>query len=227
MELLENSNDFLQIKLEACKNIIKDNIIFTKIREISSYDVQNINVIDLKMQKCETPSYVTNSGIVHNGGGKRNGSFAIYLEPWHLDIEDFLDLKINHGDENARARDLFYGLWVPNLFMDRVEKDLDWTLFCPDRCPGLSDCYGQAFNNLYTSYEERNQQAIATDRPKLGKLVKARKIWNQIVTSQIETGSPYLLYKDACNEKSNQKNLGTIKSSNSVSYTHLTLPTKA
>ena len=163
---LSLSDDF---KLEPIQNIVKDNIIFAKITELSCYNVEDISVIDLKMQNIDSPSYVTNSGIVHNGGGKRNGSFAIYLEPWHLDIEDFLDLKINHGDENARARDLFYGLWVPNLFMERVEKNEDWTLFCPDRCQGLSDCYGKAFNDLYTSYEERNRQAIAEGKPKLGK----------------------------------------------------------
>ena len=142
---------------------------------------------------------------VDQGGGKRNGSFAIYMEPWHSDIEDFLDLKKNHGDEEMRARDLFYALWIPNLFMEKVEKDLEWCLFCPDKCPGLSDCYGEEFNTLYNKYESEG---------KMNKRVKARDIWYKILDSQMETGTPYLLYKDAANEKSNQKNLGVIKSSN-------------
>ena len=142
---------------------------------------------------------------VDQGGGKRNGSFAIYMEPWHSDIEDFLDLKKNHGDEEMRARDLFYALWIPNLFMEKVEQDLEWCLFCPDKCPGLSDCYGEEFNTLYNKYESEG---------KMNKRVKARDIWYKILDSQMETGTPYLLYKDAANEKSNQKNLGVIKSSN-------------
>lgn len=142
---------------------------------------------------------------VDQGGGKRNGSFAIYMEPWHSDIEDFLDLKKNHGDEEMRARDLFYALWIPNLFMEKVEKDLEWCLFCPDKCPGLSDCYGEEFNTLYNKYESEG---------KMNNRVKARDIWYKILDSQMETGTPYLLYKDAANEKSNQKNLGVIKSSN-------------
>ena len=142
---------------------------------------------------------------VDQGGGKRNGSFAIYMEPWHSDIEDFLDLKKNHGDEEMRARDLFYALWIPNLFMEKVEQDLEWCLFCPDKCPGLSDCYGEEFITLYNKYESEG---------KMNKRVKARDIWYKILDSQMETGTPYLLYKDAANEKSNQKNLGVIKSSN-------------
>jgi ribonucleotide reductase alpha subunit len=142
---------------------------------------------------------------VDQGGGKRNGSFAIYIEPWHSDIEDFLELKKNHGDEEMRARDLFYALWTPGLFMEKVEKDLDWCLFCPDKCPGLSDCYGEEFNALYNKYESEG---------KMNKRIKARDLWYKILDSQMETGTPYLLYKDAANEKSNQKNLGVIKSSN-------------
>ena len=142
---------------------------------------------------------------VDQGGGKRNGSFAIYMEPWHSDIEDFLDLKKNHGDEEMRARDLFYALWIPDLFMEKVENDLEWCLFCPDKCPGLSDCYGEEFNALYNKYESEG---------KMNKRVKARDVWYKILDSQMETGTPYLLYKDAANEKSNQKNLGVIKSSN-------------
>ena len=145
------------------------------------------------------------NGIVHNGGGKRNGSFAIYLEPWHADIESFLDLKKNHGDEEMRARDLFYALWVPGLFMEKMKANEDWYLFCPDKCPGLSDVYGKEFKVLYEKYVEEG---------KYNKVIKARDLWFKILDSQMETGTPYILFKDACNEKSNQKNLGTIKSSN-------------
>ena len=140
-----------------------------------------------------------------NQGGKRNGSFAIYLEPWHPDIQEFLELKKNHGDEDMKARDLFYALWISDLFMERVKEDKQWSLFCPLECPGLSDVYGEAFNKLYTMYEGLN---------KAKKVMNARDLWFQILDSQMETGTPYLLYKDACNQKSNQKNLGTIKSSN-------------
>jgi ribonucleoside-diphosphate reductase alpha chain len=141
------------------------------------------------------------------GGGRRKGSFAIYMEPWHRDIEDFLRLKINHGNEEERARDLFYALWIPDLFMKRVQENATWTLFCPDRAPGLADTYGEEFEKLYSSYE-------ADAESYGGKTVSAQKLWFQILQSQVETGTPYLLYKDAANEKSNQKNLGTIKSSN-------------
>lgn len=142
---------------------------------------------------------------VDQGGGKRNGSFAIYMEPWHCDIEDFLELKKNHGDEEMRARDLFYALWIPSLFMEKVQRDENWCLFCPDQCPGLSDCYGEEFNKLYEEYENAGKAV---------KTIKARTLWFSILDSQMETGTPYLLYKDAANEKSNQKNLGVIKSSN-------------
>lgn len=140
-----------------------------------------------------------------NQGGKRNGSIAIYLEPWHADIEKFLQMRKNHGDEEMRARDLFYALWIPDLFMRRVKANEDWTLMCPDECPGLSDAYGADFDALYESYE-RERRGRRT--------LKARDIWYMMLDSQIETGTPYMLYKDAANKKSNQKNLGTIKSSN-------------
>jgi ribonucleoside-diphosphate reductase alpha chain len=140
-----------------------------------------------------------------NQGGKRAGSFAAYLEPWHADIMPFLDLKKNHGSEEDRARDLFYALWIPDLFMKKVDSDDDWYLMCPDESPGLSDVYSEKFDELYNKYVEEG---------KYKEKVKARDVWQKIVTSQIETGGPYMLYKDACNEKSNQKNLGTIKSSN-------------
>ena len=141
---------------------------------------------------------------VDQGGGKRNGSFAIYLEPWHKDIREFLDMKKNHGDEEQRGRDLFYALWIPDLFMKRVATGEKWTLMCPDECKGLSDVYGDEFEVLYSKYESEGK----------GEAVQARDIWFKILDSQIETGTPYMLYKDACNSKSNQKNLGTIKSSN-------------
>jgi ribonucleoside-diphosphate reductase alpha chain len=142
---------------------------------------------------------------VDQGGGKRNGSFAIYLEPWHADIEIFLQLRKNLGDEEMKARDLFYALWVPDLFMKRVKSAGVWTLMCPDECPGLSDVYGDKFEELYEGYEKEGKGRIT---------MNARDLWYQILDSQQETGTPYLLYKDACNRKSNQKNIGTIKSSN-------------
>jgi ribonucleotide reductase alpha subunit len=142
---------------------------------------------------------------IDQGGGKRNGSFAIYLEPWHPDISDFLELKKNHGDEELKARDLFYALWIPDLFMERIKSNGKWSLFCPHECPGLSDCYGQEFKDLYEKYEQQGNSR---------KTVPARDLWFQILDAQMETGTPYLLYKDAVNNKSNQKNLGTIKSSN-------------
>jgi ribonucleoside-diphosphate reductase alpha subunit len=142
---------------------------------------------------------------VDQGGGKRKGAFAIYLEPWHADIMDFLDLKKNHGAEEMRARDLFYAMWISDLFMERVKVGGEWSLFCPNECPGLHDCYGGEFEALYHRYESEG---------KARKTVKAQELWFAILESQIETGTPYILYKDAANKKSNQKNLGTIKSSN-------------
>ena len=142
---------------------------------------------------------------VDQGGGKRKGSFAIYVEPWHADIFDFLDLRKNHGKEEQRARDLFYALWIPDLFMQRVEENGDWTLMCPNECPGLADVHGKDFEKLYKKYESEGKGR---------KAIKAQELWFKILESQIETGTPYMLYKDAANEKSNQKNLGTIKSSN-------------
>jgi len=149
--------------------------------------------------------YNETARYVDQGGGKRRGSFAIYLEPWHADIEDFLMLRRNTGAESERARDLFYAVWVPDLFMKRIETDSDWTLMCPDECPGLCDCYGDKFEELYKKYEEEGKGR---------KTIKARALWNIILDSQIETGTPYIGYKDAVNRKSNQQNLGTIRSSN-------------
>ncbi|MEE3146085.1 MAG: ribonucleoside-diphosphate reductase subunit alpha [Bacteroidota bacterium] len=142
---------------------------------------------------------------VDQGGGKRKGSFAIYLEPWHSDVFDFLDLKKNHGKEEQRARDLFYALWIPDLFMKRVKENGDWTLMCPHECPGLSDTHSKEFEKLYTKYEKAGKGR---------KTIKAQDLWFKILESQIETGTPYMLYKDAANAKSNQQNLGVIKSSN-------------
>ncbi len=142
---------------------------------------------------------------VDQGGGKRKGAFAIYLEPWHADVFSFLDLRKNHGKEEMRARDLFFALWICDLFMKRVEADGEWSLFCPNEAPGLSDCFGEAFETLYTKYEAEGRAR---------KTIKAQELWFAILDSQIETGTPYMLYKDAANSKSNQQNLGTIKSSN-------------
>ena len=142
---------------------------------------------------------------IDQGGGRRNGSFAIYLEPWHADIEMFLQMRKNHGDEELKARDLFYAVWIPDLFMERIKENGKWTLMCPEECPGLADVYGDEFVALYTKYEASGKGRVS---------VNARDIWFQILDAQMETGTPYILFKDACNKKSNQKNIGTIKSSN-------------
>jgi len=142
---------------------------------------------------------------VDQGGGKRKGSIAAYLEPWHADVMMFLDLRKNHGDESMRARDLFYALWIPDLFMQRVKDNAEWTLMCPNECPGLTECHGEVFKQKYEAYEKEGKGR---------KTIKAQQLWFAILDSQCETGTPYMLFKDACNEKSNQKNLGTIKCSN-------------
>lgn len=149
--------------------------------------------------------YNDTARYVDQGGGKRKGAFAVYLEPWHADVFEFLDLRKNHGKEELRARDLFYALWIPDLFMKRVEEDGSWSLFCPNEAPGLQDCWGEEFEKLYARYEKEGRAR---------KTVKAQELWFAILDAQIETGTPYLLYKDAANRKSNQQNLGTIKSSN-------------
>ena len=177
-------------------------ILWGRIRSINKInyegDVYDFNMID-------NHNYLTDMGLVHNSG-KRNGSFAIYLEPWHADIVEFLDLKKNQGDEELRSRDLFYALWVPDLFMKRIKENGKWSLFCPNECPNLSDVYGEKFEELYMKYESYPHL--------IRKTINARDLWFKILDSQMETGTPYLLYKDAANKKSNQKNLGTIKSSN-------------
>jgi ribonucleoside-diphosphate reductase alpha chain len=162
---------------------------------------------DLEIEN--TRNYHTSIGIAHNGGGKRKGSIAVYLEPWHADVFDFLDLRKNNGKEELRARDLFLALWIPDLFMQRVESDDNWSLFCPHEAEGLVDLYDtpteKPFTELYEKYEAEGKAL---------KTIKARELWEKILDSQVETGTPYMLYKDACNYKSNQKNLGTIYSSN-------------
>ena len=158
-----------------------------------------------KQPRQDLHNFCTNGGLVKNGGGKRNGSIAIYLEVWHIDIEQFLEMRKNHGDEDSKARDLFYALWICDLFMERVKNDEQWTLMCPNDCHGLSDVYGQEFNQMYLKYEMEGKGR---------QIVSARELWYKILDAQMETGTPYLLYKDACNTKSNQKNVGTIKSSN-------------
>ena len=170
---------------------------------VSPNTTYNGPVYDLQM--AVQHDYLLHNGLVHNGGGKRNGSFAIYVEPWHADIVMFLQMRKNHGDEEMKARDLFYALWIPDLFMERVKANSTWTLMCPDECPGLSDVYGAAFVALYEKYEAEKKGRVT---------MLARDLWLQVLDAQMETGTPYLLYKDAANQKSNQKNIGTIKSSN-------------
>jgi ribonucleoside-diphosphate reductase alpha subunit len=176
---------------------------YNQIANIVAVD-RSTEVYDLEVENNHTYT-IAPLGIVHNGGGKRKGAFAIYLEPWHADIFEFLDLKKNTGVEEERARDLFYAIWMNDLFMKRVEKDEPWSLFCPNEAPGLFDVWGTEFEKLYTRYEK---QGIVR------KTVKAQDLFRKILISQQETGTPYMLYKDACNRKSNQQNLGTIKSSN-------------
>jgi len=176
---------------------------FTQIASINTVQYSG-KVYDFEIEDPHDYT-VAHLGVAHNGGGKRNGSFAIYVEPWHADIEDFLKLKLNTGSEEERCRDLFYALWIPDLFMQRVERNEPWTLFCPSEAPGLADVYGEEFNALYLKYEAEGRGR---------KQVDAQKLWFKVLDAQIETGTPYLLYKDAANKKSNQKNLGTIKSSN-------------
>ena len=199
--------------IEAGKLLIGDRLLFGTGKKAYR------TVVSIKPVKCEeplydleidltdgaSPNYMTQTALLHNGGGKRNGSFAIYLEPWHADIEMFLQMRKNHGDEELKARDLFYALWIPDLFMERVKSGGNWTLICPDECPGLADCYGAEFVELYTRYEREGRGK---------KTMSARDLWFQVLDAQMETGTPYILYKDAANNKSNQKNLGTIKSSN-------------
>lgn len=180
----------------------KDGMFWFQVTSISEVPYEG-DVYDLNIEDNHNYT-VVNLGLVHNSG-KRNGSIAIYLEPWHADIEAFLDLKKNHGSEEDRARDLFYAIWVPDLFMERVKSNSTWSLMCPDQSPGLADVYGDDFNKLYEQYEKEGRYV---------KQVNAQEIWFRILETQIETGVPYVGFKDAANRKSNQQNLGTIKSSN-------------
>ena len=207
LTMIEDSLDGIYDTLKQCARISKSaggiGLSIHQIRSKGSY-IKGTNghsngLVPMLRVFNDTARYVD------QGGGKRKGSIAIYLEPWHPDIFEFLDLRKNHGKEEMRARDLFYALWTPDLFMERVEANAEWSLFCPNECPDLHDTYGDEFRALYAKYESEGRAR---------KTIKARELWDAITQSQIETGTPYMLYKDACNEKSNQKNLGTIRSSN-------------
>ena len=189
-------------KTQFFKFLRFNDFLLTRIKNIT---VENYSGTLYDLQMKTEHDYMIHNCIVHNGGGKRNGSFAIYIEPWHADIEKFLEMRKNHGDEELKARDLFYALWIPDLFMNRVKTDGTWTLMCPDECPGLSDVYGEEFETLYCKYETEGKGRVT---------VKARELWFKVLDAQMETGTPYLCYKDAANRKSNQKNVGIIKSSN-------------
>jgi ribonucleoside-diphosphate reductase alpha chain len=191
-----------EIREESVK-LSLDRVKISKIKKVTQASVDTSEIYDLKVS--DVPNYATKLSIVHNGGGRRKGSFAVYLEPWHADVEDFLDLRKNTGKEERRARDLFLALWIPDLFMKRVKEDGTWSLFSPSDVNGIWEKYGDDFEKDY-------QQAEADGKAK--KVIKARELWAKIIESQIETGTPYMLYKDAANKKSNQKNIGTIKSSN-------------
>lgn len=207
IDMKEDSIDGIYDTLKICAKISKwaggIGLTTHKVRSTGSYIASTNGISNgiIPMLKVfnETARYVD------QGGGKRKGSFAVYLEPWHADIFDFLELKKNHGKEEMRARDLFYAMWMNDLFMQRVELDAEWHLMCPHNSPGLDEVYGEEFNELYTRYEREG---------KFVKKIQARDLWEKILTSQIETGTPYMLYKDAANRKSNQKNIGVIKSSN-------------
>ncbi len=207
LQVKEDSIDGIYDTLKNCAKISQSaggiGISIHNVRATGSY-IKGTNgtsngIIPMLKVYNETARYVD------QGGGKRKGSIAVYLEPWHADIFDFLDIRKNHGKEEMRARDLFTALWIPDLFMKRVEAEAEWSLMCPNECPGLSDCHSEEFEKLYTKYEAEG---------KFRKQIKARDLWAEIINSQIETGNPYMLFKDAANSKSNQKNLGTIKSSN-------------
>ena len=189
-------------KAEFFKFLRYKNYIMSRIQSITTEKYIG-TLYDLQM--TNEHNYAVHNGLIHNGGGKRNGSFAIYLETWHADILDFLEMKKNHGDEEMKGRDLFYALWVSDYFMEKVQSGGTWCLFCPHKCPGLADVYGDAFVKLYNKYEEQGLQNTT---------MPARDLWFKILDAQMETGTPYILYKDAANRKSNQQNLGTIKSSN-------------
>ena len=200
--------------IEGIYNTLKDCALISKWAGGVGLHIHNIRATGSKINGTNGTSngivpmlkvFNNTAKYVDQGGGKRNGSFAIYLEPWHADVQQFLQMRKNHGDEELKARDLFYALWVPDLFMERVKNSDVWTLMCPHECPGLSDVYGDDFEKLYTEYEKNGKGRVT---------MKARDLWYQILDAQMETGTPYLLFKDASNKKSNQQNIGTIKSSN-------------
>lgn len=199
--------------MEGIYNTLKDCAMISKWAGGIGLHIHNIRATGSKIRGTNGEStgivpmlrVFNNTAKYVNQGGKRNGSFAIYLEPWHADIEVFLQMRKNHGDEELKARELFYALWIPDLFMERIKADGKWTLMCPDECPGLADVYGDEFVALYNKYEQEGKGRVT---------MSARKLWFQILDAQMETGTPYLCYKDAANKKSNQQNLGVIKSSN-------------
>ena len=200
---IEGIFNTLKESAQISKNAGGIGISFTKVRAKGTYiagtnGTSNGIIPFLKI-------YNETARAVDQGGGKRKGSIAIYMEPWHADIMDFLDLRKNQGAEELRARDLFLAMWTNDLFMERVDLDEDWSLMCPHECPGLTETYGQEFRELYTKYENEGR---------FKKVIKARDVWNKILESQIETGTPYILYKDSINEKSNQANIGVVRSSN-------------
>jgi len=207
LDMLDDSIDGIYGTLTQCAKISKSaggiGVAMHKIRASGSYIAGTNGTSNGLVPMLKV--YNSTARYVDQGGNKRPGAFAMYLEPWHADIFDFLDLKKNTGKEENRARDLFYGLWIPDLFMKRVQQNGKWSLFCPDEAKGLADCWGDEFEALYQSYEAKG---LARET------IEAQKLWRHIIDSQIETGTPYMLYKDACNSKSNQQNLGTIKSSN-------------
>jgi ribonucleoside-diphosphate reductase alpha chain len=222
LDISDDSIDGIYKTLSDCAKISQSaggiGLAIHKIRSTGSYIAGTNGVSNGIIPMLRV--FDTTARYVDQGGGKRKGSIAIYLEPWHADIFEFLDLKKNHGKEELRARDLFYAMWIPDLFMRRVEEDGEWTLFDPKQCPKLIEAYGTAFDLLYRTYEDISKSGgqlvgeESTNGAIRGKTIKARDLWDRIIASQIETGTPYMLYKDAANLKSNQQNVGTIKSSN-------------
>lgn len=199
-----NLSKSIDTDLQECVSVQHDGFSYCRIEK--SEVIQHKGLLyDLEMENTEVANYMSISGLVHNGGGKRKGAIAVYVEPWHADIYEFLALKKNTGKEEVRARDLFYGLWIPDLFMKRVQQKGKWSLFCPNEAPGLHDVWGEEFEKLYERYEYEGKYRIQVD---------ATHLWGTITASQVETGNPYMLYKDHCNRKSNQRNLGTIHCSN-------------
>jgi ribonucleoside-diphosphate reductase alpha subunit len=215
---IQNNNNMITITVPKT-NMHSDTINKNMMNNLNSFihngilwnrvtDINHVDHVDQQMYDFEIDTnhnYLTQMGLAHNGGGKRKGSIAVYLEPWHGDIFDFLVLRLNKPPLEKRALDMFLALWIPDLFMQRVKEDGMWSLMCPDECPNLNDVYGEEFEKLYTQYESEG---------KFLKQIKARTLWNKILEVQIETGTPYMAYKDSANRKSNQKNVGTIKSSN-------------